>query len=263
MQETQQASTPKPKKRLPLTNVALLLIVAALIGQLLGFLRTKLVNGNFGSSATDAYFAAFNIPDFFFYTISAGVLGVAFIPVLSDRLHKGEKKAMWELCSSLLNALSIVMLIVAVGIFAFAEPLIHHIVAPKLTGEHLDNAVTIMRFLALNPLFFTISGILTSVQQTMGRFFFFAVAPLFYNVSIIVSIYIFEGTDFGLKGLGVGAFVGGMLQLLVVCFGLIGTRFKWYPHIRWRNPDLRTVGKALPPRAVDQGIDQIALAKGW
>lgn len=255
MQENQQP--PKPRRRLPLTNVALLLIVAALIGQLLGFLRTKLVNGNFGIDVTDAYFVAFNIPDFFFFTISAGVLGVAFIPVLTDRLHKGDRKAMWELSSSLLNVLSVIMLFVAVVIFVFAEPLIHHLVGPKLTGEHLDNAVVIMKFLALNPLLFTISGILTSVQQTLGRFFFFAIAPLFYNISIIISIYIFQGTEFGLKGLGVGAFVGGVLQLIVVCFGLIGTRFKWYPRIRWRNPDFKTVTKALPPRSIDQGIDQI------
>jgi len=255
MQENQQS--PKPKKRLPLTNAALLLIVAALVGQLLGFLRTKLVNGNFGIGNTDAYFAAFNIPDFFFYTISAGVLGVAFIPVLSDRLHRGDKKAMWELCSSLLNALSIIMLFVAACIFVFAEPLIHHIVAPKLSGEHLTNAVVIMRFLALNPLLFTISGILTSVQQTMGRFFFFAIAPLFYNISIIVSIYIFEGTKFGLRGLGLGAFVGSVLQLAVVGFGMIGTRFSWRPKIRWRSPDFKSVTRALPPRSIDQGIDQI------
>ena len=62
-----------------------------------------------------------------------------------------------------------------------------------------------MRLLAFNPLLFTLSGILTSVQQTMGRFFFFAIAPLFYNVSIIVSIFIFKD-NIGLVGLGAGRF---------------------------------------------------------
>jgi putative peptidoglycan lipid II flippase len=257
MQEKTPAAA---KKRIPLSNVALLLIVAALIGQVLGFLRTKLVNGNFsdtGPGSTDAYFAAFNIPDFFFYTIAAGALGVAFIPILADHLHRGDRKGMWDVCASLLNLLSMVMGAVAIIIFIFAEPLISHIVAPNLSHEQLHNATVIMRFLALNPLLFTISGILTSVQQTLGRFFFFAIAPLFYNISIILSIYIFRHTDFGLKGLGVGALVGGIAQLAVVCFGLIGTRFSWRPKISWHNNDFKTVLKQLPPRSLDQGMDQL------
>jgi putative peptidoglycan lipid II flippase len=149
------------------------------------------------------------------------------------------------------------MLAVSVVIFIFAEPLIHYVVAPKLAGQQLQDAVVIMRFIALNPLLFTLSGILTSVQQTLGRFFFYAIAPLFYNASIIVSIYVFHNTAFGLKGLGIGALVGGILQLAVVCTGLIGTKFKWHPHIMWHSADFRTVLRQLPPRSLDQGIDQI------
>ena len=256
-----QENTPqKTKKRIPLSNVALLLIGTALIGQVLGFLRTKLVNANFpdiGPGSTDAYFAAFIIPDFFFYTIAAGVLGVAFIPVLSDKLQKGDRKGMWEVSSSLLNLLAIVMAVVGVVIFAWAEPLLRHTVGPHLTPQQMHNAVTIMRFLAFNPLLFTISGILASVQQTLGRFFFYAIAPLFYNLSIIASIYLFNSTSYGLKGLGLGAFVGAIIQLFVVCVGLTGLKFSWLPKIMWRSSDFRTVLRQLPPRAVDQGMDQV------
>ena len=256
----QEKPTRKTRKRISFGGVAMLLISSALIGQLLGFLRTKLVNANFssaGPNSTDAYFAAFIIPDLFFYTLAAGALGVAFMPVLSDRLHKGDKKGMWQLTSSLLNLLSIVMLVVAVVIFFYAEPLIKHVVAPNLTPQQLENAVNIMRLLALNPLFFTLSGILTSAQQTLGRFFFFAIAPLFYNLSIVSSIYIFHDTQIGLVGLGIGAFVGGLLQFLVVTLGLFGTGFKWSPTISWRNKDFKTVLHQLPPRSLDQGIDQV------
>lgn len=256
----QDSKPPKTKKLISLSNAALLLVSTALVSQILGFLRTKLVNANFsahGPQSTGAYFAAFNIPDFFFFTLSAGVLGVAFIPVLTDRFHRGDRKGMWELCSSLLNLLSIVMCMVAVVIFVFAKPLIHGIVAPDLDGEQLNNAAAIMRLLALNPLLFTVAGILTSVQQTMGRFFFYAIAPIFYNISIIASIYIFRDTGFGIKGLGLGALVGGILQLIVVCIGLYGTSFSWHPKIMWRSRDLRTVLRQLPPRSLDQGMDQV------
>ena len=259
MQETPKTKT-KKKTAISLGNVALLLIVTTLLGQLLGLLRTRLVNANFsvyGPQSTDAYFAAFNIPDFFYYTLSAGALGVAFMPVLSDRLQKGDRKGMWELSSSLMNLLGIIMLGVAVVVFVFAKPLISHIVAPNFTGAQLNTAVDIMRLLSLNPLFFTLSAILSAAQQTLGRFFFYSIASLFYNLSIIVSIYVFRHTSIGLVGLGIGALVGAFLQLLVLVVGLIGMRFSWVPKILWRSSDFRMILRQLPARSVDQGIDQI------
>ena len=102
----------RANQRISLTNAAALLVGASLIGQLLGFMRTQVVNGNFnapGHITTDAYFAAFKIPDFFFYTIAAGALGVAFMPFLADKLHQGDRRAVWRLTSGLLNLLGIVM----------------------------------------------------------------------------------------------------------------------------------------------------------
>src|SRR3954470_8955186 len=120
---------PKYKSRINIGNVAALLVATSFIGQLLGFLRTKLVNSNFptsGPHSTDAYFAAFNIPDFFFFTLAAGALGVAFMPVLSDRLHRGDRRGVWELANSLMNFLAIIMAVVGVAMILFAQPLIEY-----------------------------------------------------------------------------------------------------------------------------------------
>jgi putative peptidoglycan lipid II flippase len=249
------------KKRPTISSVATLLIVTSLMGQVLGFLRTKLVNGNFplhGPGSTDAYFAAFTIPDLFFFTLSAGALGVAFMPILSDRLHKGGRKAVWDLSASLLNLLAIIMFVVGVIIVLFAEPLLKYVVAPGLADnpEQLHNAANIMRLLAFNPLLFTISGVLTSAQQTLGRFFFYAVAPMFYNLSIIFSIFLFRN-NIGIVGLGIGALVGAVLQLVVIALGVTKLNYHWRPHIQWRSPDFRSVLRNLPPRSLDQGIDQV------
>ncbi|HSX05232.1 MAG TPA: lipid II flippase MurJ [Candidatus Saccharimonadales bacterium] len=259
---------PRTRKRISLGSAAILLIGSSLLAQLLGFLRTTLVNANFlatGAHSTDSYFAAFTIPDFFFFTISAGALGVALMPVLADHLAKGDRKRMWELVSSLLNLLCIIMAAVAVVIFVFAEPLLHYIVGPKLSPAHLHDATIIMRFLSLNPLLFTISGILAATQQSLGRFFFYATAPLLYNGSISIAALVFSEANhraggpwhLGIVGLGIGALVGAVLQLVVVLIGVYGTGFRWQPRIDWRHNDFRLVLRQLPPRSLDQGIDQL------
>lgn len=255
----ENTKTTSKKKLTSVSSAAFLLIGSALFGQVLGFLRTKLVNANFplvGPNSTDAYFAAFNIPDLFFFTLSAGALGVAFIPVLADRLNAHDNKGIWQLSNSLLNLLSLIMIGVAIFILIFAKPLIAHVVAPHLPPAEINTAANIMRLLAFNPLLFTISGILTSVQQTLGRFFFYAIAPIFYNLSIIASIYIFRH-NIGLVGLGYGALIGAIVQLIVVLFGLKKTNFHWQPHIIWKSSDFKKVLRNLPPRSLDQGIDQV------
>lgn len=249
----------KANERVSFGGAASLLVGVALVGQLLGFFRNRLVSTNFTAidpGSSDAFFAAFQIPDFFFYTIAAGALGVAFIPFLSDHLERGDKEGVWRLTTSLLNLLAIIMLGVAITIFVFAEPLIHNIVAPKLEGEHLRDAVIIMKLIALNPLLFTLSGIITSVQQTFGRFFFFAIAPMFYNLCIILSVYIFKD-NIGIIGLGIGALAGAVLQLLIASLGLFGLGFKWSPKISWKSRDFKSIMRQLPARSIDQGIDSI------
>ncbi len=249
----------KANQRISLGSAAALLIGASLIGQLLGFLRIKLVNANFpalGPESTDAYFAAFKIPDLFFFTLAAGALGVAFMPFLAEHLHRGDKKGVWELSNSLLNLLAIVMAVIGVIIFVFAEPLLQYVVAPNMSPEQMHNATTIMRLIAFNPLLFTIAGILTSVQQTFGRFFFYAAAPLFYNLTIIFSIYLFKD-DLGLIGLGVGALIGAILQVFIALLGYIGLKYKYSVRIAWQNPDFKQILRQLPPRSIDQGIDSI------
>src|SRR6266568_3667936 len=124
-----ETKSAKRTRLVPFGAVATLLVGSSLVGQVLGFLRTRMVSANFpesGPQSTSAYFAAFNIPDFFFFTIAAGALGVAFMPVLSDHLHRGDRKGMWELSTSLMNLLAMVMAVVGLLMFVFARPLVHY-----------------------------------------------------------------------------------------------------------------------------------------
>jgi len=249
----------RANSRVSFGSAATLLFVVTLAGQFLGFLRTRLVSANWNTTAeigsTDAFFAAFQIPDFFYYTIAAGALGVAFMPILAERLQAGDKKNLWAITSSLLNLMAIAMAVVAVILIIFAEPLIHTLY-PKLPEANLAEAVLMLRLISFNPLFFTLAGILWSAQQTFGRFFFYAIGPLIYNAAIIGSIYLFKD-NIGIVGLGIGALVGAVLQLVTAWFGLAGLKFKYSPVIVFKNHDFRHILRQLPPRALDQGIDQV------
>src|SRR5687768_4557519 len=105
----------KANKQISVGWAATLLSGSFLASALLGLLRERLLLANFGLGPTlDAYYIAFSIPDFIFYLLISGALSVTFIPVISEQLVKGDKKAAWDLSSSLLNLLGRLTLLASV-----------------------------------------------------------------------------------------------------------------------------------------------------
>lgn len=247
----------RANKRISLGTAAALLAGTSFLGIFLGILRTKLINANFNVFTSDAYFAAFKIPDFIFFTLASGALGVAFLPIISERLAKNRQSA-WEVSSYILNFLGLIALGASLLLIIFARPIMNLLVGGTdgFTQQQIDLSVSIMRIVSVNVFVFSISTILSTVQQAVGRFFFIAIAPLFYNASIIASIFIF-GDSLGIVGLSLGVAIGAVLQLLVVGLGMIGLRFTYKPTIDFKNKSFREVLRVLPARAIDQGVDSI------
>ena len=235
---------------------AALLASASFMTMFLSLFRERLLNANFGveSIELDAYRAAFTVPDFMFILLVSGALSVTFIPVLNDRLGKGNRKSAWDLSSSLLNLLSIITLLASLLIIVFAEPIVTYLVAPGMSLEGQDLAISMMRIVAINPLLFAISAVFTSMQQAVGRFFFFALAPAIYNVGIIFGI-VYITPEYGIQGVTIGVIIGAVAQVVLAAVGMIGLGFSYSPTINWRNQGFRKVLVMLPQRSLDQGID--------
>lgn len=264
-----RATISKANKRLPLKLAATLLAGASLIASVLGLVRDRLLNGMYYDTykmGLDAYTVAFTIPDFMFFILVSGALSVTFIPVFNQRLATGNKKSAWELSTSLLNLLALVTLATSVLIIIFADPLVRYVVGPGLPESGQALAVSMMRVIAINPFLFAIATVFASMQQAVGRFAFFALAPVLYNIGIIVGALfftnginlfgwqVFEG---GIMGVAFGVVLGSILQLLVSSLGLYGMGFDYRFKIFWKNKGLHQVLRLLPPRSLDQGIDYV------
>ena len=255
--------------KLSVKSAAIVLASSTLMSALLGLFRDRLLNSYYlGTYPTgiDAYTAAFTIPDFMFFILTSGALSVSFIPVFNQRLAAGNKKSAWELSSSTLNLLAILTLISSVLIMIFADPLIRYVVSPGLDESGMILAINMTRVIAINPFLFSIATVITSIQQAVGRFVFYAFAPAIYNIGIIIGItwftgginifgvQIFEG---GIMGVALGVILGAVLQLIVSLIGLFGLGMDYHFKIHWKNQGFRSILKLLPARSMDQGIDYV------
>jgi putative peptidoglycan lipid II flippase len=253
----------------PLKIAATMLAGSTLLSSMLGLFRDRQLNGLYYSTypqGIDAYTVAFSVPDFMFFILVSGALSVTFIPVFNQRLADGNKKSAWELSTSVLNLMAIATLIASILIIIFADPLVRYIVGPGLNESSRALAVSMMRVIAVNPFLFAIATVVASMQQAVGRFTFFALAPAVYNVGIIIGAVfftnginifgwqIFEG---GIMGVALGVVLGSIMQLLISCVGLFGMGFDYRFKIYWKNKGFRKVLTLLPARSLDQGIDYV------
>ena len=262
-----RAAVLRMNKRLTIQLAAALLAGSTLVSSMLGLFRDRLLNGMYYDTykvGIDAYTAAFTVPDFMFFILVSGALSVTFIPVLNQRLASGNKKSAWQLSSSLMNFMALITLVASVLIIIFADPILRYLIAPGLSESGMALAVSMMRVIAVNPFLFAIATVIASLQQAVGRFAFFALAPAIYNIGIIIGalfftsgitifgVQVFEG---GIMGVALGVVLGSILQLLVSSIGLIGLGFDYEFKIHWKNKGFRQVLRLLPPRSFDQGMD--------
>jgi len=255
--------------KLPIKLAAALLAGSALLSSALGLFRDRQLNGLYYSTypqGIDAYTVAFTVPDFMFFILVSGALSVTFIPVFNQRLADGNKKSAWELSTSILNLMAIATLITSILIIIFAEPLVHYVVGPGLDESGRALAVSMMRVIAINPFLFAIAAVIASMQQAVGRFTFFALAPAVYNIGIIIGTMVFTNGinlfgwqifDGGIMGVALGVVLGSVMQLLISCIGLWGMGFDYRFKIYWRNRGFRKVLSLLPARSLNQGINYV------
>ena len=271
-----RSTVTKINQRLNVKLAATILAGSTLLSSLLGFFRDRLLNSAYMPSENgalagypvglDAYTAAFMVPDFMFAVLVSGALSVTFIPVFNERWVKGNKQSAWQISSSMINFMALITMVASVLIIIFADPLMKYLIAPGLSESGHALAVSMMQVIAVNPFIFAVAAVIASIQQAVGRFMFCALAPMLYNVGIIIGTVWFTGGvnlfgwqifDGGIMGVALGVVLGSFLQLIVSAVGLAGLGFDYNFKIYWRNKGFRKVLSLLPARSVDQGMDYV------
>ena len=271
-----RSTVTKINQRLNVKLAATIMASSTLLSSLLGFFRDRLLNSAYMPSKNgvfagypvglDAYTAAFMVPDFMFAVLVSGALSVTFIPVFNERWVKGNKQSAWQISSSIINFMALITMAASVLIIIFADPLMKYLIAPGLSESGHALAVSMMQVIAVNPFIFAVAAVIASIQQAVGRFMFCALAPMLYNVGIIIGTVWFTGGvnlfgwqifDGGIMGVALGVVLGSFLQLIVSAVGLAGLGFDYNFKIYWRNKGFRKVLSLLPARSVDQGMDYV------
>jgi putative peptidoglycan lipid II flippase len=129
--------------------------------------------------------------------------------------------------------------------------------APGFHGDILDLTVTLSQVLFPILILLGVSGIVVGILNSYDRFGAFAIAPFFWNVTIIIVLVLvapmFHGQN-RIYAYAIGILAGTLVQLLIPVFDLRNTPFKFSLSFEWRNPGVRRVLLLMLPVTISLGL---------
>ncbi len=234
-------------------SAATVIMVMVIVARVLGLVRQRILSQFFTSSDLSLFFAAFRLPDAVFEVLVFGAFSSAFIPVFTKALKGGERRA-WDIAAVAVNIGLLVFGVCALGFALLANPL-YKLIAPGFDQGQIQTISTLARILFAAQGFFVISYVLTGVLESLRRFLIPALAPVFYNLGIILGT-IFLAPTMGLMGPAIGVVIGALCHFLIqfpFAFKL-GFRFKFKFSL---TSEIRHIGKLSFPRILDISFEQI------
>lgn len=237
-------------------SAALVLVSMVAASRLLGLLRDRLLAARFSTEELGVYFAAFRLPNLLFELLVMGALTTAFIPVFTRYLTKEKKEEAWRMASIIINTSLGILVLVSVPLFIWA-PEASAIFAPGFNLQQRMQMAQFTRFILLfqvAPLL--VGNFFTGILQSFRSFLIPALAPVLYNIGIIIGIVALTpwlGLMAPIVGVALGAVMFMVVQLPVL-------RVMGYRHVfvvDFAHKGVRDVLKLMGPRTLGLGASQI------
>ena len=268
--ENKQESIQENKQKTEKSG-ALLVGLGIFLSRIAGLIRERAFAHYFGNSdASDAFKAALKIPNFLQNLFGEGVLSASFIPVYAnliatshnqnleeDKKNQLEASRVASIIGSLLFTATSLMVLLGV----LATPLLIDIIAPGFQGE--KKALTIK----LVQIFFPGTGLLVMSAWCLGilnshrKFFLSYVAPVIWNVTIIITLFLFgkTNTQYNLAVITAWGLVAGSFLQFAVQFPYALKLVKHVrPSLNTKISHVRVVIKNFFPVVISRGVVQVS-----
>lgn len=228
-------------------SAAGVITVMIVFSQIFGLIRQWIILKFLGSDVFSLYLAAFRLPDLVFEVFAFGAFSSAFIPVFSKYLRKNKREA-WDTASRVINLGLVIFLALAIifGVFSYQ---FYSVVAFGFKTEETLLVSRVARIIFFAEGLFIVSYVITGVLESSRRFLVPALAPVLYNIGIILGTILFSNT-LGIFAPAVGVVIGALMHLGIQLPVAYKLGFKFTAKFR-PNEGVKEVGKLAAPRFVD------------
>src|SRR6202045_5168993 len=168
-------------------SATLLLMTAITLSRVIGYLREAYIAFAFGAGQqTDAYVAAFTLPDWLNYIVAGGTASITFVSIYTRFLAEKREQDAQKTFSVIITVMTLVLGIGVILAEVFT-PQITRLMFHHFKPEQLDLCVHLTRVLLPAQIFFYVGGIVAAVLSSRRLFLLPALGPLIYNAFIILG----------------------------------------------------------------------------
>jgi putative peptidoglycan lipid II flippase len=235
---------------------ASVLMVTTFATKFLGLVRDRVLVHNFPTTQTDLFWAAFGLPDSMFLILVSGALTVAFIPVFTEHLNKNGETEAFKFASNILNLSLVLFCVLALFAFIFVD-FINSIFVPGFQGAQKEMLNQLTRVILLGQIILVIGAFFVGIAQSFQRFLISALAPLFYNLGIILAI-VFLNKPLGIMAPAFGVVIGAALHVLIQLPFIYSLGFKYYFSLNFFDKGVRDVVRLISFRNIGLAIETIS-----
>jgi putative peptidoglycan lipid II flippase len=219
---------------------ATLLLMGTVMGsRIIGYAREAYIAYAFGAgSQTDAYVAAFTLPDFLNYIVAGGAASITFISIYTRFLAEKREADAKKTFSIIITVMTAVLVVGTILTEIYTPQFVRWFVK-GFSPEKIELCIHLTRILLPAQIFFYVGGVVSAVLLSHRLFLFPAFGPLIYNTFIIAGGVV-AGRHLGIASLAYGALVGsfvGPFLASVIGAARIGTGFR--PSFDVTNPAFR------------------------
>jgi putative peptidoglycan lipid II flippase len=217
-------------------SATVLLMAAVMLSRVLGLVRESFIAWKFGAVAhTDAFYAAFTLPDFMNYLLAGGTASITFVAMLTRYASEKREDEAKKAFSIIISVMSVLLLIL-IALGTIFTPEFTRWWFKGFTPDDVALCVHLTRILLPVQAFFVVGGVISAVLQWRRQFLYPALTPIIYNLGIIFGGIVFSRW-FGIESLAWGALAGAFLgAFLINAIGARRTQIGFRPSFNLRHP---------------------------
>jgi putative peptidoglycan lipid II flippase len=233
------------------------------LSRIVGFIRDLLIAKFIGVSIlSDAFFAAFRLPNFFRRVFAEGAFNAAFVPIFIAKIQ--DKKSVNDEKEFARNTFSILLyaLLIFTLIFQIFMPFFMKILFPGFfeSAEKSQLLISLARITIFYLIFISLVSLLSGILNSLSKFAVPASAPIILNSTLIASIFLFaEITPNYAYALSWGVFLAGILQFIYLFYFTFKAGFLLFPTLPKFDGDVKKFFRKLLPGVIGANVMQINL----
>jgi len=233
---------------------------ATLLSRVLGFVRDLIIARTFGAgTTTDAFFAAFRLPNMLRELLGEGALSAAFIPVFTESLTKRGREAAWRLVWTVFTLLASLLVLLSLAGIVLAPALVR-LIAPGFQAlpSKLNLAILLARVMFPYILFVGLAALLMAILNAVGHFAAPALSPTMLNIAMIgCALYLAPHLDPPILSLAIGVLLGGAGQLLIQMPVAWRRGMSAHRGLHLSDPSIRRIARLMAPGVAGLAVTQM------